>query len=153
MVCSAYSRVMPLCARSFVYSFANWVFRGEVVGSVRCIPVRSMASLAASFLIVWGLPRMVSWHTSRLLRISAALSMRGSLPSGSTMCCLLLRARSIRVCVKRRGVVVLVWGSDILLRISVLLMCLDQVPRAVAIFWGLAEVRLPFISEICFAAV
>ena len=90
---AACSRVMPLCLRSSYRVFANSSCRSESCGSISVAP----SSARPDSLMAATLPRMIRFATPWAKMVSAASSVRGSSPSGSTMVCLSALARSSMV--------------------------------------------------------
>ena len=84
-VSRACSIVTPLCARSFAYSTANLSRSSGSNGLRMSAAAMSRPSSAARWRISLSSPRIVSLATCLRNRVLAALRMRSSVPSGSTM--------------------------------------------------------------------
>ena len=95
-VSAAWSMVMPLWERSFAYSCANRCRSTSSKGLSTSAADRSRPSSIARDRTSNGSPRIVRRATPRLSSVAAALRMRSSSPSGSTMCLSAARARSTR---------------------------------------------------------
>ncbi len=95
-VSAACAKVTPLCARSRAYSVANLSTCTASKGLSTSASRMSMPSSIARPRTSIGSPRIVRSAMPRESTVAAARSTRSSLPSGSTMRRLSLRARSTR---------------------------------------------------------
>ena len=86
MISRACSTVTPLCFRSSAYWSANLSHSSLVCGSSTSAADRSTPSSAARARTCASSPRIVSSATPRCRSRPAAVRMRSSSPSGSTMC-------------------------------------------------------------------
>ena len=83
-VAAAFSSVMPLALRSSYRVAAYSAHFSLVAGSMISMPSREAP--AATSLIFSGLPSSVSFARPCSTMMEAAFTVRGSSPSGSTMC-------------------------------------------------------------------